>query len=180
MGSGELGFGIEGYDAGPVGCFGGVGSGVAGGDFGLKQVGTTDWVLFCVEHVCGSVDRGEASADEEEVPVGSILIEEEDWFAGRADAGSGTGSLNLHEGDQAVDFGLLRGEFGEDAAEAQGVFAESGTDEVVPGGGGVALVEDKVDDFEEGGEAGGEFGAPRDFEGDVFFGEGAFGADDAR
>jgi hypothetical protein len=107
------------------------------------------------------------------------LIEEEDWFAGRADAGSGAGGLDLHEGGQAVDFGFLRGEFGEDAAEAEGVFAEGGADEVVSGGGAVALVEDEVDDFEDGGEAGGELGAARDFEGDVFFGEGAFGADDA-
>ena len=50
---------------------------------------------------------------------------------------------------------------------------------VVAGGGGVAFVEDEVDDFEDGGEAGGELGAARDFEGDVCFGEGAFGADDA-
>jgi hypothetical protein len=107
------------------------------------------------------------------------LIEEEDWFAGRADAGSGAGGLDLHEGDQAVDFGFLRGEFGEDAAEAEGVFAEGGADEVVAGGGAVAFVEDEVDDFEDRGEAGGEPGAARHFEGDVFFGEGAFGADDA-
>ncbi len=70
-------------------------------------------------------------------------------------------------------------EFGEDAAEAERVFAEGGADEVVAGGGGVALVEDEVDHFEDGGEARGELGAAGDFEGDVFFGEGAFGADDA-
>jgi len=166
---------------------------VAGGDFGLKEVGAAGWGIFCaayvcgtsvcgavcVEDVCSSVDCGEASADEEEVPVGSVLIEEEDWFAGRADAGSGAGGLDFHEGDQAVDFGFLRGEFGEDAAEAEGVFAEGGADEVVSSGGAVALVEDEVDDFEDGGEAGGELGAARDFEGNVFLGERAFGADDA-
>jgi hypothetical protein len=117
--------------------------------------------------------------DEELIPMGSVLIEEEDWFAGTADAGSGAGGLDLHEGDQAVDFGFLRGQFGEDTAEAEGVFAKGGADEVVSGGGGVPLVEDEVEDFEDRGEAGGEFGAARDFEGDVFFGEGAFGADDA-
>jgi len=37
-------FGIEGYDAGPVGCFGCVGSSVAGCDFGLKEIGTTGGV----------------------------------------------------------------------------------------------------------------------------------------
>ena len=67
-----------------------------------------------------------------------------------------------------MDFGFLRGEFGEDAAEPEGVFAEGGVDEVVCGGGGVALVEDEADDFEDGGVAGGELGAARHFEGDVF------------
>ena len=80
-------------------------------------------LLFVLRIFVSSVDCGEASADEEKVPVGSILIEEEDWFAGRADAGAGAGGLDLHEGDEAVDFGFLRCEFGEDAAEAEGVFA---------------------------------------------------------
>src|ERR1700722_20525697 len=110
--------------------------------------------------------------------MGSVLIEEEDWFAGRADAGTGAGGLDLHEGDEAVDFWFGGCEFGQDAAEAEGVFAEGGAHEVVAGGGGVALVEDEVDDFEDGGEAGGELGAARDFEGDVGFGEGALGAHD--
>ena len=96
-----------------------------------------------------------------------------------ADAGSRTGGLNFHEGDQAVDFGLVGGELGEDAAETEGVFAEGGADEVVAGAGGVALVEDEVDDLQDGEEAGGQFGAAGDFEGDLFFGEGAPGADDA-
>ena len=78
-----------------------------------------------------------------------------------------------------MNLGLVRDEFGEDAAEAEGVFAEGGTDPVVAGGGGVALVEDEVDDLEDGGEAGGELAAAGDFEGDVRFGEGAFGANDA-
>jgi len=117
--------------------------------------------------------------DEELIPVGAVLIEEQDGFAGGGDAGAGAGGLDLHEGDEAVDFGLGGGEFGEDAAEAEGVLAEGGAHEVVAGGGGVALVEDEVDDFEDGGEAGGELGAAGNLEGDLFVGEGAFGADDA-
>jgi hypothetical protein len=141
----ELGeFGVEDNDAGPVGFRWRAGAGVAGGDLGLEEIGAAGGVDFM-----SAFDCGEASADEEEVPVGSVLIEEEDWFAGRADAGSGAGSLDLHEGDQAVDFGFLRGKFGEDAAEAERVFAEGGAHEVVAGGGGVALVEDEVDDFED-------------------------------
>ena len=70
------------------------------------------------------------------------------------DAGFGAGGLDFHEGDEAMDFGFVGDEFGEDAAEAEGFFAEGGAEPVVAGGGGVALVEDEVDDFEDGGEAG--------------------------
>ena len=87
--------------------------------------------------------------------MSSVLFEQEDGFPGGADAGSRAGGLDLHEGYEAVDLGFVGGEFGEDAAEAEGVFAEGGTDQVVAGGGGVALVEDEVDDLEDGGEAGG-------------------------
>ena len=95
------------------------------------------------------------------VPKRAILIEQQDRLAGWTDSSVSPGGLNLHQGDQTVDFGFLRREFGEDAAEAEGVFTEGGADQVVSGGGGVALVEDEVDDFEDGGEARGELGAPR-------------------
>ena len=121
-----------------------VGSGVACGYLGLQEVGASGIADFV-----GAVDGRKASANEELVPVGSVLIEEEDWFAGRADAGSGAGGLNLHEGDQAVNFWFGRSEFGEDAAKAERVFAEGGAHEIVAGGGGVALVEDEVDNFED-------------------------------
>ena len=107
-----------------------------------------------------------------------VLVEEEDGFSSGADAGPGAGGLDLHEGYETVDLWFAGGEFGEDAAEAESVFAEGGADEVFAGGGGVALVEDEVDDLEDGGEAGGEIGAAGDFEGDVFFAKGAFGTDD--
>ena len=51
-------------------------------------------------------DCGEAAMDEELVPLGAVLIEEQDWFAGGGDAGAGARGLDLHEGDQAVDFGF--------------------------------------------------------------------------
>ena len=117
--------------------------------------------------------------DEELVPLGSVLVQEEDGFAFGVDAGFGAGGLDLHEGDEAVGFGFCGDERGEDAAQAEGFFAEGRAEPVVAGGGGVAFVEDEVDDFEDGGEAGFEFGAAWDFEGDAGFGEGAFGADDA-
>src|ERR1700689_3313670 len=115
--------------------------------------------------------------DEELIPLGAVLIEEQDWFAGGGDAGAGAGGLDLHEGDQAMDFRFGGSEFGEDAAEAERVFAERGAHEVVAGGGGVALVEDEVDHLKDGRKARGELSAAGNLEGDVLVGEGAFGAD---
>jgi hypothetical protein len=91
-------------------------------------------------------DCGKSAPDEELIPLAAVLIEEQDWFAGGGDAGAGAGGLDLHEGDQAVDFGLL----GEDAAEAERVFAEGWAHEVVADGCGVAFVGNEVDDFEDG------------------------------
>jgi len=125
------------------------------------------------------VERGEAAADEDLVPAGTILVEEKDRFAGGADAGVEPGGLNLHEGGEAVDFGFVGNEFGEDSSKAECVFAEGGASPIVTGSGGVAFVEDEVDDLKDGGEAGGELDAAREFEGDFGFAEGAFGTDDA-
>jgi hypothetical protein len=108
---------------------------VACGYLGLQEVGATGFA-----DLVGAVEGGEAPVDEEEVPVSSVLFEQEDGFPGGADAGSRARGLDLHEGYEAVDLGFVGGEFGEDAAEPEGVFAEGGTDEVVAGGGGVALV----------------------------------------
>ena len=70
-------------------------------------------------------------------------------------------------------------EFGENAAEAQGVFAERGPDPVVACSGGVALVEDQVHDLRGRRRGARELVAARDLEGDVGLGECALGADDA-
>src|SRR6267142_4149435 len=113
------------------------------------------------------------------IPAGAVLVEKQDGFAGGAYAGGGAGGLDFHQGDEAMDFGLLRGEFGEDAAETQGFFAERGAHPVVTGGGGIAFVEDEVDDFEDGGEARGKLGLAGNLEGDASFGEAALGANDA-
>ena len=82
---------------------GGAGAGVAGGDGGLQEIGA-GWGAGVVD--AARARAVEAAADEELVPVGAVLIEEEDGFAGGGDAGAGAGGLDLHEGDEAVDFGL--------------------------------------------------------------------------
>src|SRR5207248_657573 len=74
---------------------------------------------------------------------------------------------------------LPRRELGEDAPNAQRLFAQPGPHPVLAGGGGVALVEHQVDDFEHRGQSPGELAAPRDLEGHVRVAERAFGPHDA-
>jgi hypothetical protein len=78
-----------------------------------------------------------------------------------------------------VDLGLLRHQGGQYAGQAQGVLAQAGAEPVVAGGGGVALVEDQVDDLQDRAEAGRAVRAVGHLEGDVLAGQGAFGAHDA-
>jgi hypothetical protein len=161
-------------DAVPIRVGGSDGAGMAGGDGGLENIGAG-----LSGELLSMGESGEAAADEELVPAGAILIKEEDGLAGGCDAGVKAGGLNLHQGDEAVDLGFVGSEFGEDAAKAKGFFAESGAGPVVAGGGGVALVEDEVDNLKDRGEAAFELFAAREFEGDFGFGEGALGANDA-
>lgn len=158
----------------PIGFGWRPGTGVARGDLGLQEIGAAGGVDFM-----GAFDGGQAAMDEQLIPLAAVLIEEYDWFAGGGDTGAGAGGLDLHKGGQTVDFRFSGSEFGEDAAEAERVFAEGRAHEVVARGGGVALVENEVDDLEDGREAVRELGAAGDFEGDLFVGEGPFGADDA-
>ena len=117
--------------------------------------------------------------DEELIPAGAVLIEQENGFAGRANAGTRTRGLDFHQRHEAVDFWFVRSEFGEDAAEAQGVFTECGAEPVVAGSGGVTFIENQIDDLEDGGKASGTVVGARNFERDLGFGESALGADDA-
>jgi hypothetical protein len=71
------------------------------------------------------------------------------------------------------------GVFCEGGGEADGFGAEVIFDEVVAGGGGVALIEEEVEDIEDGVEAFGELGWAGDFETDVLVANGALGADEA-
>jgi hypothetical protein len=71
------------------------------------------------------------------------------------------------------------GVFGKRGSEADGFGAEIVLDEVVTGGGGVALGEEEVEDVEDGFEAVGELGGGGDFEADVLVAYGALGADEA-
>ena len=98
---GELG--VEDDDAVPIGLRWRAGAGVAGGDLGLEEIGAAGGV-----DLVGAFDGSEAAMDEELIPVGAVLIEEQDGFAGGGDAGAGAGGLDFHERDQAVDLGFGR------------------------------------------------------------------------
>ena len=75
--------------------------GMAGRDCSLERVGSGAGGEFC-----GTVESGQAATNEELIPTRAVLIEEQDGFPGRADAGGGAGGLDLHEGDETVDFRL--------------------------------------------------------------------------
>jgi len=147
---------------------------MARGDCGLKGVRAES-----ANERFGAFKRSKAVAYEEMIPAGAILIEEQDRFTGRTDTRVRARSLNFHERDEAVDFRLVGSEAGENAAEAESIFAKRRTHPVFTGSGGVAFVENKVDNFEDGRKSSGEIRAAWNFEGNARFGERAFGADDA-
>ena len=105
------------------------GSGVAGGDFGLQDDRGRGWCsgLYGSRSMAASPRRMRSWSH-----WAAVLIEEEDWFAGGGDAGAGAGGLDLHQGYEAVDFWFGGSEFGEDAAEAERVFAEGGAQQSSP------------------------------------------------
>ncbi len=89
------------------------------------------------------------------------------------------GGLELHQGQQAVDFAVAGHQRGEDSPEAQRVLAERRAHPVLAGGGRVALVEDEVDHLEHRGQAVDELVAARDLERHARHGQGALGPHDA-
>ena len=101
-------------------------------------------------------EGGEPAVDEHVVPARAVLVEQQHGLSGRPDARAEAGRLDLHQGDQAMDLGLLGDQLGEDAPQAQRLLAERRAHPVVPGRGRVALVEDQVDHLEHGVEALGE------------------------
>ena len=89
------------------------------------------------------------------------------------------GGLQLHQRHQPVDLRLPGLELGQDAPQPQRILAELRPHPVVAGGGRVALVEDEVDDLEDGGEAVRQVGAAGQLEGHPRLRQGPLGPDDA-
>ena len=112
------------------------------GDGGLQDIGAGRF-----SKLLSALEGCEATADEEIVPAGTILIEQQDGLAALPGARVQPRSLNLHQRNEAVNFGFFRRKLGKDAAKAQRIFAECGAHPVFAGRGGVTFVEDEVDHF---------------------------------
>ena len=118
---------------------------------GLQRVGAA-----AAAERLGPVERLQPAADQQQVPARAVLVEQQDRLALRADPRPDPRRLDLHQRDEAVDLGLVRGEPGEDPPEPQRVLAERRPDPVLAGGRRVALVEDQVDHLEDDREPLGE------------------------
>src|SRR2546428_975620 len=117
--------------------------------------------------------------DEKRVPTATLLIDQQDDLARRADTCARAGRLDLHQRDEPVDLRLVWREAGQDAAETEGVVAQPRAHQVIACGRRVALVEDEVDDLEYRREASVELGSGGHLERNARLGERPLCADDA-
>src|SRR3954452_12295543 len=74
----------------------------------------------------GASERVEPSPDEELIPPGAILIEEQDRLAPGPRAGAQARGLDLEQRDEAGPLPLCRKELGQDPHERESVVAERG------------------------------------------------------
>ena len=79
--------------------------------------------------------------------------------------------MDLHQRNESLHLRVVRSELCEDAAKTQRLIAERGPDPGLARGGGIALVEDQVDHFEDGREARETLESDRDFETHARLGE---------
>ncbi|OKK17389.1 hypothetical protein AMK16_21330 [Streptomyces sp. CB00455] len=121
----------------------------------------------------------DAPVDQQPVPPGPVLVGEQHRVSVGAGAGGRPGRLELQQRGEAVDFGLRRHQRGQDTGQAQGVLAQGGAQEVLAGGGRVALVEDEVDDLQDRAEPGLAVGAVGHLEGHPGRGQRPLGPHDA-
>ena len=87
--------------------------------------------------------------------------------------------VEQHQGEQAEHLGLVGHQRRQQLAQAQRLRAQLSPHQVLAGGGGVALVEDQVDDREHGVEAVGQRGVARQLERDPGVADLALGPDQA-
>lgn len=78
-----------------------------------------------------------------------------------------------------MHLGLVRGQLGQLPPEPEGFQTQVGPDQIVAGAGGVALVEDQIDDLEDRGQPPGQFRTGRQLERDALVGQRLLGRRDA-
>src|SRR5262249_7295754 len=158
----------------PVRLRSGVRAGVAGSDRCLQRIGAPG-----TGEAFRAIERGEPSANQELVPPGAILIEQQNGLSRGTDPSPGTRRLELHQRDETVNLWFSWGELGENSAQAERIFAEPRPHPVISCGGGVTLVENQVDHLEDGGKTGAEICRTRNFERDMSVRERPLGPDDS-
>ncbi len=147
---------------------------MAGRDGRLERVGAAAATEFP-----GPRQGGQAPVDQQPVPAGAVLVQQEDRLAGRPAAGGEPGGLDLHQRDQPVHLGLGRGELGQHAAQAQGLVTEGGARPFLARRGRVALVEDEIDHLQDRTHPGRAFRRVRALERHLGGGQRLLGPDDA-
>ena len=113
-----------------------------------------------------AVELGAALGQRGGVPARAVLVGQRDVAPVAADAGVAARVVDEHERQQAGGLGVVGHQLGEQAPEADRLRAQLGAHEAVAGAGGVALVEDEVDDGEHAGQAIGHLGVAGDAVGD--------------
>ena len=115
----------------------------------------------CPAQSLGPVQRRQAPSDEEVVPSGPVLVEEQHRRSRRTDPGPQTRRLDLHQRHEAVDLGLVHQELGQDPTQTKRVLAQRRARPVVARGGRVPLVEHEIEHLEHRRQAGVAVGSPR-------------------
>ena len=129
---------------------------MAGGDRGLQHVRPA----LAAERL--RPGQGvQAPPDEQLIPAGPVLVEQQDGLPGRPGARPDPGRLDLHQRHQAVDLGLVRRELGQHPAQPDRLVAQVRPHPVIARGRRVALVEDEVDHLQDRGQPGLPFLARR-------------------
>jgi hypothetical protein len=127
----------------------------------------------------GAGQRAKASADQQLVPACAILLGQRHEGAVRPGACRQARCLDFHKGQQTEQFGILGHQPRQRAAQPLRLQAQARPDEVVARRGGIAFVEDEVDDLQHRGEPRRAFGAARHLEAESGLSDRPLRADDA-
>ena len=130
-------------------------------------------------HPQGPLDEPAALLDPVAIPARAVLVLEQDQVAGRRHARLAAGVLEEHQGEQPERLRLVGHQLGQDPGQADRLDRQLAADERLAGRGGVALVEDEVEDPQHGIEPLGQEVVGRDAIRDPRLADLALGPDEA-